>query len=111
MQVSVAIVGKPEISELNRIYRGKNGPTDVLSFANDNFPEKLLGLSKNLGEIVICPAEVRLSGEAGLVRIFIHGLLHLLGHDHDNPKEARIMRAKEQKYLTFLREQGYGSDS
>ncbi len=98
--LSVVIVNRVKIKELNRIYRGKNKPTDVLSF---DYSDKLKGLPKNLGEIVICPSEINIDGETGLAHIFIHGLLHLLGYDHENQKEAKIMQLKEQKYLTLLK--------
>ncbi|MCX6737900.1 MAG: rRNA maturation RNase YbeY [Candidatus Parcubacteria bacterium] len=102
VDLSVVIVNRTKIKELNRIYRGKNKPTDVLSF---NYSDKLKGLPKNLGEIVLCPLEINIDidKEIGLTHIFIHGLLHLLGYDHENQKEAKIMQLKEQKYLTFIK--------
>lgn len=107
VDLSVVIVSRTKIKELNRIYRGKNKPTDVLSF---DYSDKLQGLPKNLGEIVICPSEIKIDRETGLAKIFIHGLLHLLGYDHENQKEAKIMQLKEEKYLTFLKNR-YGSVS
>lgn len=98
--ISVVIVNRSKIKELNRIYRGKNKPTDVLSF---NYLDKLKGLPKNLGEIVICPAEIHTDKEFGLAHIFIHGLLHLLNYDHENKKDTKTMQLKEQKYLTFIK--------
>ena len=100
IDLSVAIVNEAKIKELNRIYRGENKPTDVLSF---DYSDKLKGLPRNLGEIVLCPSEIHIDKEIGLAHIFIHGLLHLLGYDHENQKEAKIMQLKEQKYLTFLK--------
>lgn len=103
IDLSVAIVSRAKIKELNKIYRGKDKPTDVLSFVNDNYSDKLKGLPKNLGEIVICPSEIYTDKEIGLIHIFIHGLLHLLGYNHGNQREAKIMQSKEQEYLIFLK--------
>jgi probable rRNA maturation factor len=105
--LSVVIVNRARIKELNRIYRGKNKPTDVLSF---DYSDNLKGLSKNLGEIVICPKEIYADEKFGLAHIFIHGLLHLLGYDHENQRDAKIMKSKEEKYLTFFKKR-YGSVS
>ena len=95
--VSIAFVTKPMIHEANRIYRGKDKPTDVLSFTYENVKHSL----KNdlyWGEIVISPAMARLNiQEFGLpykkeiARLLIHGMLHLAGYDHVKPKEAKIM--------------------
>lgn len=101
--VSVVFANKARMAELNRIYRGKDESTDVLSFASDNYPEELAGLPRSLGEIIICPSEIRFDKKTGLPHIFIHGLLHLLGYDHKDQKEAKIMQAKEQEYLTFFK--------
>ncbi len=102
--VSVAFVNKAKIAELNRIYRKKNESTDVLSFGGDNYPEASAGLPKSLGEIIICPSEIRFEKKIALLHIFVHGLLHLLGYDHENQKAEKIMKAKEQEYLTFFKE-------
>ena len=100
--LSIALVGQGRIKELNKRYRGKNRVTDVLSF-----PDKAMGL----GEIVICLREVkknvkRLSStfEKELARVLIHGILHLLGEDHEKSKtEAERMRKKEEYYLLQLK--------
>lgn len=89
LEVSVALIGQSEIKDINRKYRNKNKPTDVLSF-----------LYGEIGEITICLDMVK-GGKEGLSRVFIHGLLHLLGYDHEKTqKEAKIMRQKENYYLT-----------
>ena len=96
-EVSVALVGTARIRALNRRYRGKDAPTDVLSFPGD--------APGFLGDIVIA-AEVarRQADEAGHalgteVRVLaLHGLLHLLGYDHETDQgqmaklEARLRR-------------------
>jgi len=89
--LSLAFVGKDEIKKLNKKFRQKNKATDVLSF---NLKEKNI-----LGEVVICPEVVKEKGE-DLKRVFIHGILHLLGYDHEkSEKEAKEMEAKENYYL------------
>lgn len=100
MDLSVALVGQGRIKELNKRYRKKNRVTDVLSF-----------LYGDSGEIVICLSEVRknakkygLSFEKELAKILIHGILHLLGYDHEKTeKEAEKMRGKEEYYLFQLK--------
>lgn len=98
-EASVVFVNSGKIKELNKKYRNIDASTDVLSFA---------GGTDFLGEIVICPAEVKKNAkEAGdsfkkeLVFVFIHGILHLLGYDHELKKEdAEKMRKKETHYLS-----------
>ena len=95
--VSIALVTKPMLHEVNRIYRGKDKPTDVLSFQY----EKVKSSGKHdlhWGEILISPAMARLNiPEFGLpykkevARLLIHGMLHLAGYDHVKPTEAKAM--------------------
>ena len=93
--LSLAFVSKEEIKKLNRKFRKKNKPTDVLSFE--------LKDGKYLGEIIICPEVVKENGEK-IMRIFIHGILHLLGYDHEkSEKKAREMEEKQEKYLSKLK--------
>ena len=102
--ISIVLLGKTEIKKLNKKYRGKSQPTDVLSFSqNYNFPF----LKEDLGEIVVCPEQVgenaRKAGEEfekELNRVLIHGILHLLGYDHEKSGEgARRMEKKQEYYL------------
>ncbi len=107
VEVSVAIVGEDEIQKLNRIYRKKDKPTDVLSFQGDSkfvFPCSKI---KQLGEIVICPSQIVEEHQIDLQQVFIHGFLHLLGYDHQAKKDLEIMEAKQKKYLTsFFKKYG-----
>ncbi len=73
--VAVEFVTAARIAELNRLHRGKDGPTDVLSFPVDG-PGG--AEPRELGDIVICPAHTEDLGEA-----IVHGMLHLLGMDHE----------------------------
>ena len=89
LEISVALIGQSEIKEINKKYRRNNKPTDVLSF-----------FYGELGEIIICLDMVKKEKE-GLSRVFIHGLLHVLGYDHEKTqKEAKIMQQKENYYLS-----------
>ena len=102
-EISVSLVGDEEISDLNEAWRGKKGPTDVLSFSLfEGEHREYRGAM--LGDIVIgLPMAQRqardrhrsLDDELG--RLLVHGLLHLLGHDHEVEAEARCMRAEERR--------------
>ena len=91
LSLSVAIVDSEEIKKLNYQYRNKNESTDVLSFGED------------INEIVICPQEIKKNGEdfkKELKEVVIHGVLHLLGYDHEGDEgKARKMFQKQNKYL------------
>ncbi len=91
--LSIALVDGKTMREINKKYRGQNRETDVLSFAETNdFPER----ENYLGEIVICPSQVE---KEEMVKVLIHGILHLLGYNHEkDEKSAKRMREKE----TFL---------
>ena len=100
LDLSVVLVKKSKMQEFNRVYRGKDAPTNVLSFQ-----EEELGL----GELVLCPAQIRkdakkygITFKAELVRIFIHGLLHLVGYDHEKDMDFKKMSHKEEKYLSVV---------
>jgi probable rRNA maturation factor len=104
-QVGLRFVSSSKIQELNRVYRGENCPTDVLSFnVNEGDPSFPKHASEHeLGDIAIAPTVARkgakeraidLSEE--LVRLITHGTLHLLGYDHtDSRKEERMFSIQE----------------
>lgn len=99
--LSVALIGERRMRELNRKYRGKNQATDVLSFN-----QKEIGL----GEIILCPGQIRKNSRKlkipfskELAKVLIHGILHLLGYDHErSEKEAGLMEKKENHYLKLF---------
>ena len=102
-EVSVSIVGDDEIAELNAAWRGKKGPTDVLSFSLFEGEHREYR-GKMLGDVVIgLPTAQRQARDRHrslddeLARLLIHGLLHLVGHDHEVESEARRMRAEERR--------------
>jgi len=108
--ISVVITDSEEIRRLNLLYRKKDKPTDILSFGSIKDFSSIE--SFDLPEIIICPEEVRKNAEEygvsfknELVRVLIHGVLHLLGYDHEKNKEdAEKMFAKQEKYhLEFLK--------
>jgi probable rRNA maturation factor len=74
--LAIELVGEARIQELNREHRGKDEPTDVLSFPIDG-DEPVPG-PRELGDIVICPEHTE-----DLVEAVVHGVLHLCGHDHE----------------------------
>ncbi|HUA11366.1 MAG TPA: rRNA maturation RNase YbeY [Solirubrobacteraceae bacterium] len=76
--IAVEFVDAQRIAELNAGHRGKEGPTDVLSFPIDGL-EGQQGVPRELGDIVICAAET-----ADIREAIVHGTLHLLGMDHES---------------------------
>ena len=111
--VSVLLVGDKKMRELNRTYRGIDRTTDVLSFS------QLEGSSSqnetaDLGDIVISPAQAKhQAAERGesmdheIALLLVHGLLHLIGYDHEkNRYQARKMREKEKELLHAITKVG-----
>lgn len=92
--ISVSLIDEDAMRKLNKRFFGRNKSTDVLTFTNE-FSE-----AEMLGEIVINLDYISGQEEIDtyLERTFLHGLLHLLGYDHINSKEAIAMREKEQLY-------------
>lgn len=101
--VSLLLTGNDEIQILNRDWRDKDAPTDVLSFPADAMDEPFLGdIAVALG-VTQADAETRgLSLPQHLSHLLIHGLLHLLGHDHKDDTEAAEMEALEITALASL---------
>lgn len=109
-ELSVALVDDETITELNAAYRGRPRPTDVLSFSL--LEGEHVGYRGGLlGDVVIgleTAARRARSARRGLddhvARLLVHGVLHLLGHDHARGQEARAMRREEQRLLRAIRE-------
>lgn len=109
VEVSVTFVTNEQIHELNRQYRHKDSPTDVLSFPqDDDFPE-IPGEFRLLGDIIISleraneqALEYGHSLEREVAYLAVHGMLHLLGHDHYQEDQKRAMRAAEEEILRIL---------
>jgi rRNA maturation RNase YbeY len=108
-ELSIALVDDEAIAELNVRYREREGPTDVLSFSLEEGPHAerrgaLLGdvvVSLETAERQARRARRRLDDE--VLRLLIHGTLHLVGHDHEKDEEARRMRAEERRLWRALR--------
>lgn len=93
VELSVSLVTREEMADLHGRYLDDPEPTDVLSFTMDE--EGLLG------DVVICPAVAAAQNpdlEAELRLLLVHGILHLLGYDHDEEEERRAMWARQERY-------------
>ena len=106
-ELSIALVELAEMIELNATYRGMEGPTDVLSFGCDD-PCAVLGPDEpvTLGDVVIAPqvaesqaVEYGHTVEEELNLLLVHGVLHLLGYDHEDDADAEVMQARERALL------------
>jgi probable rRNA maturation factor len=107
-ELTIRIVDERESAELNARYRGKRGPTNVLSFSAE-VPAAGGGELLPYGDVVICAAvverEAREQGKplaAHWAHMVVHGALHLQGYDHENVRDAGIMEARERELLAEL---------
>jgi probable rRNA maturation factor len=110
-EVSVVFIDDGEMRNLNRTFRGVNKSTDVLAFPiNDG---RFADINPDtLGDIVISVPKARdqavakeFSIERELSVLLIHGLLHLLGFDHETDKDAIVMQEQEQECLMLVEEE------
>ncbi|MFH1651085.1 MAG: rRNA maturation RNase YbeY [Chloroflexota bacterium] len=111
VEVGLVITGQKQIRELNRTYRGIDAPTDVLSFFMTPENEEMPFVAppdgtRRLGEVIIsCPQAKRQAKSQDhslldeLAILITHGVLHLLGYDHEKPGDARKMRRREAEIL------------
>jgi probable rRNA maturation factor len=105
-ELSIALVDDDEMAHLNGQYRGIAEPTDVLSFGCDDPCPAPGDEPITLGDVVIAPAvaevqaaELGHSMEQELDVLLVHGVLHLLGYDHEAPDDAGAMAAREAALL------------
>ena len=130
-ELSLLFVEEEDIAELNLQFLGKGGPTDVLAFpidadeiapsvppmadksGPDRSPLDREDLPLLLGDIVVCPAVAvrQAPTHAGtpddeIALLIVHGLLHVLGHDHAEAEETAVMRNRERELLEELHWQG-----
>jgi probable rRNA maturation factor len=114
-ELSLLFVDEPTISGLNRRFMDADGPTDVLAFPLDDPVDEAAGSTDArspgsapllLGDVVVCPAmaERQAPEHAGsyddeLALLVVHGVLHVLGHDHAGVDEAATMQARERELL------------
>ncbi len=117
VELSLVMVTQERIRQLNRDYLGEDEPTDVLSFSL--LPEPSQGSAapfvlppdgvQHLGEVIISypqaviqAAEHGHSAKKAIALLLTHGVLHLLGYDHDEPARENAMRAREREILSRL---------
>jgi probable rRNA maturation factor len=122
-ELALLFVDEATIAQLNGSFMGKEGPTDVLAFPIDAEEDIGVGRSPDggttgpdrdpasdipllLGDVVVCPvvAERNAPTHAGtyddeLALLIVHGILHVLGHDHAEPEETLLMQARERELL------------
>ena len=103
VDVSYVFVGEAIIKKLNNQYRKKNKVTDVLSFSET---DQVFCQPGFLGEIIVCPRqaerqskEYKVSLEKEVIKLSVHGLLHLYGYDHEKEQDAAAMEGIETKIL------------
>jgi probable rRNA maturation factor len=118
VEIGILVTGQEKIRRLHKEYLGEDEPTDVLSFAMREkgpadapdfiFPE---GDAAHLGEVIISypqaemqAAEHRHTVKKEVAILLIHGILHLLGYDHDEPERRKKMLAREKTILNLVSE-------
>ncbi len=113
VELGLVITSQERVRQLNKSYRGKDEPTDVLAFymtsaAGETFVAPPDGV-RHLGEVIIsCPQAVIQAEEhhhsikKELAILIIHGVLHLLGYDHEEPEQERQMRGRETETLSYI---------
>jgi probable rRNA maturation factor len=112
-QLGVRVVGTAESRRLNARYRGKDQPTNVLSFPAPSLPAVRAAGPLPLGDLVICARllrhEARAQGKslrAHWAHLIVHGALHLIGYDHERARDARRMERRE---ITVLKRLGFAN--
>jgi probable rRNA maturation factor len=101
-RVTVRVIGNGEARMLNRTYRGRNYPTNVLTFVMREQPSLE-------GDLALCAPVIarearaqRKSAAAHYAHLVVHGVLHLQGYDHENESEARVMERRETRIVAQL---------
>ncbi len=117
--LGIWLVDEDSISEMNALHMGRSGPTDVLSFPVDGRPPARHGPATErrdpaavpwlLGDVIICPRQAEANAvrneidpEDEIALLAVHGILHLLGMDHEIDEEAELMEQRERNLLTAL---------
>ena len=113
-EVSVSFVTPEEIQELNRDYRNVDRVTDVLSFPQYDSVDDMIEMQEEtgvaeLGDVGICMERAKEQAEdfghpleREVIYLFVHSILHLLGHDHMEEEDKKEMRAREDEVMTEL---------
>jgi probable rRNA maturation factor len=119
-ELTLTFVDPAEIASLNAEHMGVDGPTDVLSFPLDApafiEPGGSVRLGETpvlLGDVVVCPSVAAIAApdhggslDDELALLVVHGILHVLGHDHAEPDETAAMRERERALLSELHWRG-----
>ncbi len=107
LKVNLMFISTPEMIKLNKDFRNKNLDTNVLSFQVSEDAQKISG---ELGDIAMSIPYIKTEShnlnrdlEDHMMHLLAHGILHLLGFDHKEDKDANIMEAQEIKYLEFFK--------
>ena len=114
-EVAITLVDREEMTSLNGRYMKRDGPTDVLALPIEDLqpgevPKTIPdGPPLNLGDVIICPTVVASNAASAgvdfddeLALMVVHGLLHLLGYDHQEDEEAERMEARERVLLSAV---------
>ena len=110
-EVGVVITDDAQMQKLNRSYRGQDKSTNVLSFHNTDWPGAPTAESgaNYLGDIYISSAillqeakQLKVAAKERFAQLFAHGLLHLLGFDHEKPAEIATMEALEDQIMQLV---------
>lgn len=123
-EVSVTFVDNQTMAGLNGEYRGKSGPTDVLSFECDNLDDGFPSAPEDgpasvdvysLGDIVIAPDVAAIQAQDysdsfndELALLLVHGILHLCGYDHIEDDEAQVMEDRQREILSAMKASSEG---
>jgi probable rRNA maturation factor len=110
VEAGIILTDEKTIHQLNRDYRQVDAPTDVLSFAlseGDEERPQAEFLPELLGDVIICIPRAKEQAiefghafEREVLYLAVHGVLHLLGYDHQTAEEQQAMRAEEERFLT-----------
>ncbi|HSQ37923.1 MAG TPA: rRNA maturation RNase YbeY [Acidimicrobiia bacterium] len=114
-EMAVILVSADQIAEYNRQFMDREGATDVLAFPLQNLeagkvpPPVANQPPLSLGDVFLCPAEIKrhaarekVDFEDYLCLLAVHGILHLLGYDHDDHLSARRMEEREEELLAMI---------
>ena len=109
-ELSLLIVDSGRMAELHEEYVGKKGPTNVLAFPMTEGPFAEIN-PEIIGDVVICTdvaaqeaADAQADLDTRILELLIHGILHLVGHDHAEPEETSAMQAKESELFEKLKD-------
>jgi probable rRNA maturation factor len=112
-ELALRVVGTAESRRLNVKFRGRDAPTNVLSFPAQKLPRLRAAGARPLGDLVICARllreEARLQGKtlrAHWAHLVVHGALHLIGYDHERARDASRMERRE---IAVLKGLGFGN--